>query len=167
MSTGGSRIVLEHDGWADAGNPGWSWQDVLPYFKRQECTALGSDDYRGRHGPVHVSCLADMPDPLSQAFHAACVSAGIPANDDYNGERSEGVGYLQLNTRRGSRCDSATAYLRGFALPNLVIASEALALRVLMEGRQAVGIEYEQGGRRHGVRAAREVIISEIGRAHV
>lgn len=150
----------EYDHWRDLGNTGWGFDDVLPYFKRLERTTVGADALRGRDGPVCVSSLSEMPDPLSQAFHEACVSAGIPPNDDYNGERAEGVCYLQLNTYRGSRSDSETAYLRGFPLANLVVRSEALATRVLLDGRCAVGVEYEHHGRRVRVHAAREVIVS-------
>ncbi|WHZ11526.1 MAG: Oxidoreductase, GMC family [Burkholderiaceae bacterium] len=150
----------EYDHWHALGNPGWSYQDVLPYFKRLESTTIGADRWRGRDGPVHISCLDEMPDKLSDAFRAACVVAGVPANDDYNGERCEGVGYLQLNTRNGQRCDTATAYLNGFRLPNLEIASEALATRLLLEGRRAVGVEYEQGGQLKRARAAREVVVA-------
>ncbi len=152
--------AAEFDHWRDLGNPGWGHADLLPYFRRLESTALGHDDLRGRDCPIHVSSLADMADPLSQAFHDACVAAGIPANDDYNGERYEGVGYLQLNTRRGQRCDTATAYLRGQPLADLEIATEAIARRVLFEGRRAVGVEYEQGGRVIQSRAAVEVIVA-------
>lgn len=151
----------EYDHWRDGlGNLGWGYSDVLPYFKRLETTTIGCDARRGRDGPIHVSTLADMPDALSDAFHAACVAAGIPANDDYNGERSEGVGYLQLNTLRGQRCDTATAYLRGFPLPNLEIASEAMATKLLFEGRRCTGVAYAQGGASHTAHAAREVIVA-------
>jgi choline dehydrogenase len=151
----------EYDHWRDAlGNHGWGYSDVLPYFKRMEQTLVGSDSHRGRDGPIHVSTLAEMPDALSDAFHVSCVSAGIPANIDYNGLTSEGVCYLQLNTRRGQRCDSATAYLNGYSLPNLVVASGALATRLLLQGTRAVGVVYEQGGDKRAARAAREVIVA-------
>ncbi len=150
----------EFDHWRELGCEGWSYADLLPYFRRLETTAVGDAAYRGREGPVHVSTLGDMRDPLSDAFHAACVSAGIPANPDYNGERYEGVGYLQLNTRHGQRCDTATAYLNGRRAEHLHVVTEATVTRVLFDGRRAVGIEYLQGGERRQARAAREVILS-------
>lgn len=150
----------EYDHWRDLGNAGWGYADLLPYFKRLESTTLGEDGYRGREGPVHVSTLGDMPDALSDAFHSACVQAGIPANEDYNGARYEGVGYLQLNTRRGQRCDTATAYINGFRQPNLHIATEAVATRVLLDGRRAVGVEYRQGDTMRQARAACEVVVA-------
>lgn len=150
----------EYDHWASQGCSGWSYRELLPYFKRLEQTTIGDESFRGRKGPVHISSLGDMPDPLSDAFHAACVSAGIPRNDDYNGARYEGVGYLQLNTRNGQRCDTATAYLQGKRVPNLHVVTEATVTRVVMEGRRAVGIEYVQNGGRKQARARREVILS-------
>ncbi|HMN78860.1 MAG TPA: GMC family oxidoreductase N-terminal domain-containing protein [Burkholderiaceae bacterium] len=152
--------AAEYDHWRELGNAGWGYDDVLPYFRRQEATTIGRDAFRGRDGPVHIDTLAGMPDALSDAFHAACVAAGIPANDDYNGERYEGVGYLQLNTRRGQRCDTATAYLNGWKLPDLQVETEAIARRVLFDGRRAVGVEYRQGGRVVRAMAAREVILA-------
>ena len=150
----------EYDHWAALGNEGWSYRDVLPYFKRFEKTSIGDGQFRGREGPVHISTLADMPDELSDAFHAACVSAGIPANDDYNGERCEGVGYLQLNTERGQRRDMATAYLTALKPPNLEVATEALATRLLFEGRRAIGVEYVQGGQKKRALIGRELILA-------
>lgn len=150
----------EFDHWRQLGNNGWSWEDVLPYFKRFENTHVGTDEARGRSGPIHISSIKDMADPLSDAFHEACVQAGIPANDDYNGGVYEGVCYLQLNTQNGRRCDTATAYLNGSRRPNLRIVTEALACKVLFEGRRAVGIEYEVNGQRKRAMAAREVVLS-------
>lgn len=150
----------EYDHWSTLGCPGWSYADVLPYFKRLESTTIGEANFRGREGPVSISSLGDMRDDLSDAFHAACVSAGIPSNSDYNGERYEGVGYLQLNTRRGRRCDTATAYLNSRRRDNLVVLTEAVVSKVLMDGRRAVGIEYIQEGKICRATAAREVVLS-------
>lgn len=150
----------EFDLWAQQGCTGWSYAEVLPYFKRLECTTLGDATYRGREGPVHVSSLGEMPDALSDAFHASCVSAGIHANEDYNGARYEGVGYLQLNTRKGQRCDTATAYLQGRRVPNLHVLTDATVTRVLLEGRRATGIEYMHGDQKKQARASREIILS-------
>lgn len=150
----------EYDHWQAMGCAGWAYADLLPYFKRLETTALGEDAYRGRQGPVHISCLSDMPDALSDAFHDACVAAGIPANPDYNGARYEGVGYLQLNTRDGRRCDTATAYLQGRRADHLHVVTEAIAAKILFEGRRAVGVEYWRDGQPVRAMAQREVIVS-------
>lgn len=150
----------EYDHWSEQGCSGWSYRELLPYFKRLETTGVGSEAYRGREGPVHVSCLSHMRDSLSDAFHEACVAAGVPANADYNGKRYEGVGYLQLNTRKGQRCDTATAYLNGRRADNLHVVTQACMTRLLMEGQRAVGIEYQQDGQRVQAHARREVILS-------
>ncbi len=152
--------AAEFDHWRSLGNAGWGYDDLLPYFKRLENTAIGSDALRGRDGPVHVDSLAQSPDPLSEAFLAACVAAGISANDDYNGQRYEGVGYLQLNTQSGRRCDAATAYLGGILPENLTIRTEALGTRILFDGQRAIGVEYEQNGQRRRASAIREVIVA-------
>jgi choline dehydrogenase len=98
----------EFDHWAEIGNRGWDYASLLPYFRRMESVAFGEDAYRGRDGPIRVSSLAHVHrNPLSNAFIAACESAGIPATADYNGARFEGVSYLQLSTARGQRCSTA------------------------------------------------------------
>jgi choline dehydrogenase len=150
----------EYDHWHSMGCTGWSYAELLPYFKRLESTVLGDDAYRGRQGPVHISSLADMPDALSNAFHDACVAANIPVNPDYNGASYEGVGYLQLNTHKGKRCDTATAYLQGRRIDNLHIVTDAVATKVLFEGRRAIGLEYWQNGQPILAMAQREVILS-------
>lgn len=150
----------EFDKWRAMGNIGWGYEDVLPYFKRFESAHFGSDRYRGRDGPISVKNFAEDHDELSDAFLAACGQAGIPLTDDYNGEHYEGACYLQLSTKRGRRCSSASAYLNGLSPSNLVVETDAVALRVLIDGRRAVGIEYERGGEVRQVRAGREVILS-------
>ncbi len=150
----------EYDHWQAVGCSGWSYADLLPYFMRLESAALGEDEYRGREGPVHISCLSDMRDALSDAFHDACVAAGIPDNSDYNGAKYEGVGYLQLNTRDGRRCDTATAYLQGRRADNLHVVTDAIATKVLFDGRRAIGIEYLREGVPVRALAHREVILS-------
>ena len=150
----------EFDHWRDLGNAGWGWDDVLPYFKRLESTLVGDDRFRGRSGPIAVTTLAATPNALSDAFVTACEQAGIPRTADYNGACYEGVSYLQLSTRRGRRSSTATGYLQGLRHPRVSLETEALARRVLFDGRRAVGIEYEQGGRTVQAHAAREVILS-------
>jgi len=153
---------LEYDHWAALGCTGWSHAEVLPYFKRLESTTAGEDAYRGRSGPITVTPLIESHrDELSDAFVNACVEAGIPRTDDYNGAQHEGVNYLQLSTRNGQRCSTARGHLataRGRR--NLQLMTEAHATRVLFEGRTAVGVEYLRGGQRTIARARREVVLS-------
>lgn len=150
----------EYDHWSEMGCAGWSYVELLEYFKRLETTTLGEDSYRGRGGPVNISSLADMPDKLSDAFKSACVSAGIPANPDYNGAFYEGVGYLQLNTLNGQRCDTATAYLGGQRADHLHVVTEAIATKVLFEGYRATGVEYKRAGQTVRAVARCEVILA-------
>jgi len=153
----------EYDAWANEhGCTGWSYQDVLPYFKRLENTGSGDDEYRGRSGPITVSHLRETHrDPVSDAFVSACQEAGIPPTEDYNGKQHEGVGYLQLSTRNGQRCSTARGYLplaEGRA--NLDLQTEALTTRLLFAGTSAVGVEYVQGGETKQAKARCEVVLS-------
>ena len=150
----------EFDHWRALGNTGWGYEELLPYFKRLESTTIGESSRRGRDGPIFVTPLSEDPDELSDAFIAACRQADIPVTADYNGEHYEGAGYLQLSTKKGLRCSAASAYLNGLRHPNLVLETEAVARRVLFEGRRAVGIEYERGGQVIQVRADCEVILA-------
>jgi choline dehydrogenase len=151
---------LEYDHWARLGNPGWAYRDVLPYLKGMECYPLGDPQYRGRGGPMFITRYVDR-DPLSEGYHAAACQAGVPAAEDYNGPRFEGIGYLQYNTRRGRRRHAADNYLRpAMRRPNLKVETGAWAQRVLLEGRRVVGVEYRQGEALHTVRARREVLLA-------
>jgi choline dehydrogenase len=149
----------EYDRWREQGLTGWGWADVLPYFKRLECTNIGSDAWRGRSGPIHVGSLARHPDPLSDAFLQGCVQQDIPANHDYNGPMYEGVSYLQLSTRAGQRSSTATGYLHTSTSANLRFETGATVLRVLFEGSRATGVEYEQDGRIVQAFARSEVLL--------
>ena len=151
---------LEYDHWEALGNPGWSYRDVLPFLKRMECYPLGAAEYRGRDGPMFITRYVDR-DLLSEGYHAAACQAGIPAADDYNGPRFEGVGYLQYNTRRGQRRHAADNYLRpAMTRANLCVETGALAQQIIFEGRRAVGLTYRKGGELHTVRARREVLLA-------
>jgi len=153
----------EYDNWAaQHGCTGWSYADLLPYFKRLESTTAGEDSLRGRNGPISVTPLIERQrDPISDAFVAACQEAGIPRTDDYNGRQYEGVNYLQLSTRDGQRCSTALGHLAAAgARPNLTLQVESQATRVLFDGRAATGIEYRQGGQTRVARARREVVLS-------
>jgi len=149
----------EFDHWRELGNPGWGYADVLPFLKRMEAYGEGDAAVRGNSGPIHISRFARST--LAEAFHAACVAAGVPATPDYNGVAYEGVGYLQSNTKRGRRWGGREAYVypaRGRT--NLVVATGARATRVRIEKGRAVGVAYCRGERQYFARVAREVIVS-------
>ena len=150
----------DYDRWAAAGLPGWSYADVLPYFRRQEDWAEGPDTYRGSGGPL-TTVRSRYGDPLVDAFMAAGESAGHGVTEDYNGARNEGIARLQWTIRNGRRCSAAVAYLRpALRRPNLTLRTRALALRVVVENGRAFGIEYESSGTTRIARVEREVILS-------
>jgi choline dehydrogenase len=149
----------EYDTWRALGSDGWGYADVLPYLRRIESYADGDPAVRGRDGPIHVDRYPG--DTLDNAFHAACVQAGIPATPDYNGAQYEGVGHLQSNTRNGMRCGGREAYLRpARGRANLEISTGARAHRIRVENGRAVGVELRAGGTMAFARATREVIVS-------
>ncbi|MBS80412.1 GMC family oxidoreductase N-terminal domain-containing protein [Variovorax sp.] len=150
----------EFDHWRALGNPGWGYADLLPYFQRLESCRFGDAALRGRDGPIGITSLADDPHPLGTAFVAACEQAGIARTPDYNGQAYEGVSFLQLSTRRGQRCSTARGYLGAGAPAGLELRTESQALRILFEGRRAVGVEYLRDGQRRQARARAEVILS-------
>ena len=150
----------DYDRWAANGLPGWSYADVLPYFRRAENWEGGADTYRGGDGPL-ITHYSTFKDPLCEAFLAAGKSAGYPATDDYNGVRQEGFARIQATLRNGRRCSTATAYLRpAMKRRNLMVKTGALAAKVTMEGTRAIGIEYIQGGQVRVARASREVVLA-------
>ncbi|PWG64557.1 GMC family oxidoreductase [Spiribacter halobius] len=150
----------DFDDWARLGNPGWSWQDVLPYFRRSERQQRGADAYHGSEGGLAVS---DVPErnELCEAFIAAGQEIGIPRNDDFNGADQEGVGYFQLTIRNGRRCSAAVAFLRpAMKRSNVQVETGALCERVLLEDGRAVGVRYRQDGRSVEARARGEVVLA-------
>ena len=149
----------DYDQWAAAGNPGWAYADVLPWFRALEHNVRGASDYHGADGPLWASDIVERH-PLVDAFIDAAVEVGTPRNDDFNGATQEGAGYYQLTTRRGLRCSTAVAYLRpAAARANLDVQTDAHATRVLFEGRHACSVVYRQGGRDVEAAARREVIL--------
>jgi choline dehydrogenase len=151
----------DYDSWAALGNDGWSYRDVLPFFKKCETNEAGPDAWRGGAGPLHVSNLRTSH-PLALDFIASAQAIGIPYNPDFNGERFEGVGPVQATQRRGRRCSAADAYLRpAMRRSNLEVRARAFARRILVEDGAARGIEYQRGdGSRGVVRAERCVVLS-------
>lgn len=149
----------DFDGWAARGNPGWSYGELLPYFRKSEHQVRGPDAFHGADGPMWVSDLSEHH-PLCEAFIASGRRLGMPLNPDFNGERQEGVGYFQLTTRRGMRSSPASAYLRpARARTNLTVSVRALVRRVLFQGRRAIGVEFEANGEVRQARARREVLL--------
>jgi choline dehydrogenase len=150
----------DYDGWAAAGNPGWSFSEVLPYFVKSEKNERGPDNFHGASGPLFVSDIG-AKDELIEALVAGAQELGIPKNADFNGKAQEGAGYYQLNTRRGLRCSTAVGYLRPIARhPNLSVRAGALANRILFDGRRATGVSYLRQGSIQEVKARREIILS-------
>ena len=150
----------DYDGWEALGAKGWSYKDVLPYFKRMEHNVRGADAYRGQGGPMTISDVK-KPSESSQAFVEACKRLQHPFNPDFNGERIDGVGTVQLNVRNGWRCSTAAGYLKpNLRRRNLKLMTRTHVRRILFEGRRAVGVEVEQGGTVKRIRARREVIVS-------
>lgn len=147
----------DYDSWGIAG---WTFDDLLPYFKRSEDHSHGANEWHGVGGPLAVSDPRD-PHEMCEAFMASAVSLGVPRNPDLNGATQEGTGYFQANARDGRRCSSAVGYLRpAERRANLRVEVNALATRVLFDGVRAAGVAYEMAGTQHEARAKREVILS-------
>ena len=154
----------DYDEWADLGCKGWSWDEVLPYFKKSEGNTWGVSDLHGNDGPLQVGDQSE-PREITSAFFAAAEGLQIRRNDDFNGDRQEGVGPYQVTQfydgrHKGERCSAAAAYVFPVAdRANLTVITKAAARRVVMEDGRAVGVEYERKGVQV-VRAKREVILS-------
>ena len=150
----------DFDRWAASGLPGWSYADVLPYFRRQESWEGGSNEYRGGDGPLTVR-ESRYSDPLVEAYIEAGVAAGHPRTADYNAAQQEGFGRLQATIRNGKRCSGAVAYLRpALKRPGLRVAVGALVQQVVLENGRATAVRYRQDGKDITARAEREVILS-------
>ncbi len=152
----------DFDGWAESGNHGWSYADVLPYFMRSECRiGAGDDRYRGRTGPIPVTDV-DFPDVLCDAFIDSAVASGLPRNPDYNGATQHGAGRFQAAIQDGKRVSSARAFLRpARRRGNIDVRTHAQATRICVDGRRANGVEYRDGsGDTRTVSARRGVILA-------
>ena len=176
---GGSSAINGHlyvrgqpqdfDSWAQAGNLGWSYEDVLPYFMKAETRPNGDTETRGSQGPVHVSDIHERH-PLCEAFIAGAQSLGIKRNPDYNGRVQEGVAYYQRTIRRGTRQSSAKAYLRPvIQRRNLNVTSEAMVQRLIIKDGRCTGVLYHRHGRARSVYARHSVVLSAgaIGSPHL
>lgn len=151
----------DYDGWAAAGNPGWDFDSLLPYFLRSEHNARLGAPWHGQAGPLRVSDLRS-DSPLHAAWLAAARECGHPVRDDFNGPDMEGLGVYQVTQHEGERWSAARGYLHPHLgrRPNLQVLTGARALRVLLEGRRATGVELLHEGQRRVLRAAREVVLS-------
>ncbi len=149
----------DYDHWRSLGNPGWSYADVLPYFKKAENQERGQTPYHGVGGPLNVADPRYV-NPLTRMFVAAGVEIGLPHNPDFSGPTQEGIGVYQVTQKGGARHSAATAYLQpARKRPNLVVLTGAQALRVAFNGRRATGVVYARDGQTHQATAGREVIL--------
>jgi choline dehydrogenase len=149
----------DYDHWAALGNSGWSFTDVLPYFRKLEHNVRGASEYHGADGPLWASDI-ERKHPLVEALIAAANELDIPRNDDFNGTAQEGAGYYQLTTRHGLRCSTATAYLRpAERRANLDVQTDAHATRIAFDGTRASGVSYRRDKRDVVAVARREIIL--------
>ncbi|KJY79047.1 GMC family oxidoreductase [Vibrio nigripulchritudo] len=150
----------DYDRWEKLGNKGWSYQEVLPYFKKSEDQERGKSEFHGVGGPLKVSDLR-LRRPIADFFIQAAVQAGIPENPDYNGASQEGVGYFQQTAYKGFRWSTAKGFLKPvLSRPNLTVALHAQVHRILFEGKTAIGIEYQQKQSKVITKASKEIILS-------
>jgi choline dehydrogenase len=159
----------DYDAWAQLGCRGWSFQDVLPYFKRSEDNARGPSEYHGAGGPLHVSDVGARHE-VCDAIISACGALGVPRNDDINGAEQEGVGYLQTTIRRGRRQSTATAFLKpARRRRNLSVVTGAHVERILFDGPKAVGVAYRTPAGAQTATAGREIALAcgAIGSPHL
>lgn len=150
----------DYDHWAALGNGGWSYRELLPYFRRSEHFEPGASAWHGAGGPLNVSTARHL-NPLSHAFVRAALESGEPANGDFNGLEQVGAGFYHLTQVGGERCSNARAFLdpaRG--RPNLTVMTGTTATRILFDGRRAVGVRVRTGAGFRDLRAAREVVLS-------
>ncbi|MGE5445616.1 MAG: GMC family oxidoreductase [Ignavibacteriales bacterium] len=150
----------DYDLWASLGNSGWSYNEVLPFFKKSENNERGPSAFHGSGGPINVADLRD-PNLLTQAFVRAGIEIGLPYNDDFNGAEQEGIGYCQVTQKDGKRCSTAVGYLHPvIQRSNLTVITGAHVTNILLQGRYAVGVAYIKDRQKQTAQSAREVILS-------
>lgn len=162
--------ACDFDEWESLGAKNWSYRNCLPYFKRAEQYKFGGDDYRGGAGPLSTNNGNNMQNPLYGAWVEAGAEAGYIKTDDCNGYMQEGFGAMHMTVKDGVRWSTANAYLRpAMSRPNLTVITHAMTRRILLEGKRAVGVEYDQGGQTHKVMCNREVLVASgpIGSPHL
>ncbi|MBL8582297.1 MAG: GMC family oxidoreductase N-terminal domain-containing protein [Rhizobiaceae bacterium] len=151
----------DYDGWAARGLQGWSYDDVLPYFRKSEDNSRGADAYHGAGGGLAVSDIGRDCHPVIEHFFAAARELGLPLNNDFNGAVQEGVGRYQFNIRDGVRSSASNAFLRSaMRRPNLTVISEALVTALTFDGLRATGVTFRRQGNLRTVTARREVILA-------
>jgi choline dehydrogenase len=152
----------DYDSWAYNGAPGWSYQDVLPYFQRQEDQEDGTSPWAGKGGPIPVTNAGKhSPNPTSAAFIEACKELGYPSTDDFNGPNMEGAGWHHINVRDGRRFSTPLAYLLpAMSRPNLTVRTDAQATRLLFSGKRCIGVEYLKDGQTVTANARQEVVVT-------
>jgi choline dehydrogenase len=152
--------ALDFERWVEEGAAGWSYREVLPYFRRAETRAEGGDAYRGDAGPLNTS-YGRLANPLYRCFIEAGRQAGYAESEDLNGYRQEGFGRFDMTVHRGRRWSAANAYLRpALRRANVELRTHCLATRVILDGRRATGIAYRRGGQEFVVRARRAVVLA-------
>jgi len=151
----------DYDRWASLGNTGWSYADVLPYFKRSEDNSELDGEYHGKGGPLHVSG-SRSDNPVQEIYLQAAREAQFRIRDDFNADEQEGLGVYQLTQKNGERWSAARGYIHPFMATraNLRVETGAYATRILFEGKRAIGVEYRQGNDIKQIHARREVIVS-------
>ena len=151
----------DYDHWASLGNEGWSWRDVLPYFRKSEHNENFAGEYHGQDGPLNVANLRST-NPFQEIYLEAARQTGFKLIDDFNGPDQEGIGIYQVMQKNGERWNAARAYLHPHlaSRPNLQVITQARAQRILFSGKRAVGVDFLEGGVRHSFRAKREVILA-------
>ncbi|MDZ3991223.1 choline dehydrogenase [Pseudomonas sp. Teo4] len=162
--------ACDFDEWESLGAKNWSYRNCLPYFKRAENYKFGGDDYRGGAGPLSTNNGNNMQNPLYGAWVQAGAEAGYIKTDDCNGYMQEGFGAMHMTVKDGVRWSTANAYLRpAMSRPNLTVVTHAMTRRILLDGKRAVGVEYDEGGQTHKVYCNREVLVSSgpIGSPHL
>jgi choline dehydrogenase-like flavoprotein len=150
----------DYDRWAELGNPGWGYAEVMPYFKKAQNQERGEDQFHGVGGPLNVMDLRQH-NPLATAFVEAAAATQYPRNNDFNGEYQEGIGFYQVTQKGGERMSAAKAYLTPvLERTNLTVITGAHASKITFDGKRASGVTYRSGGTDHTVTASREVILS-------
>lgn len=153
--------AMDYDEWEAQGARDWGYRHCLPYFKKAEDWAFGSDEYRAQNGPLAVNNGNNMQNPLYRAFIEAGAEAGYLKTADYNGRQQEGFGPMHMTVKNGVRWSTANAYLKpAMHRPNLTVITGALTQRLLLEGKKASGVEFSRDGKLQSLRARREVILS-------
>lgn len=149
-----------YDGWAALGNAGWSWKEVLPYFKRLQDQGRGASDAHGVGGPIPTTDRRD-PNPLSLAFVEACKELALPLNDDFNAGEQDGFGVYQVTVKNGERWSAARGYIHpALGRKNLHVITDATVQRLTFDGKRCTGAIYSLGGTEHTAVAGRETILS-------